>query len=166
MLAHLKSVVLLEVDPTTISHLPLFCCIVGLNICPHGVGNVWGRAAAELCHLHCINQPHVLCISCTCTIPPLYYKHCTMLQLHIPPNHHPQMGRLKERRRRKEILKNGQTDIHLRVTRWQNGQVCTNTYYVECYLILESSLPQQPPSDGYIIMLWVQKFPTYSAFSE
>ena len=58
------------------------------------------------------------------------------------------------------------TDIHLRVTRWQNGQVCTNTYYVECYLILESSLPQQPPSDGYIILLWVQKLPTYSAFSE
>ena len=92
-------------DQTTISHLPLFCCIVGLNICPHGVGNVWGRVAAELCHLHCINQPHVLCISCTCTIPPSYYKHCTMLQLHIPPNHHPQLGRLKERRRGKEFLK-------------------------------------------------------------
>ena len=65
---------------------------------------------------------------------------------------------------KKEILKL-QNSAHCthspeRVSRWQKGKVCrdiecTNTD-IESYLILESSLPQQPPSDGYIIMLWIK----------
>ena len=105
--------------------------------------------------LHCINHTHMFHLHNSSVVSHTLDSY--MLLLHIPPTADEMEGATT---RRTEILKlhNCVQSRHSPggIQDWQKKRLNMFRYRKWCYLILESKPPQQPPSDGYI-MLWIKK---------